>query len=760
MPESLSLYTVHGNAVFFDPASGALRHSADPPVNVALRLERNDSPIGRLVAQAAGLAGPGQSTDGTGAAATEELPEEVEVVPLERGLVALRQNNHFLRAVPGGACDWLPTRVNTWEVFLLSDRLPGRLSAARRDDEIDHHAIRQIIVDPYVRARVTSNDTRSLRVLIFGHRSWSHGRVYYDLCRHLYPHGFTLDLLNWREIHDQRFTELACYYDLFLAALDGIAVLIDRYGVPPRHIVAVSHSERDMEALIERKGRGIFDRFAGYAVVSECLFERSAMLGITRQPTVAGLGVDAATFRMTLPERCEVVGYAGSMALSLGDVEVKRGHLAEAAVRAAGLEWRVAASSSNQISIHDMPAFYSGVDAVVVSSLNESVGLPSMEAAVAGRLVIGTPVGDFAQRAATGAGLLAPLQPDRYRGFVVETLQRFQRDPVAFRAQCEAIQTAAERLDWSYRIGDWAALLRQSARAAGIIRSSFLDGETCLKRNPTAIGAIHVINLDRDTERLATFRDANAHLADRLVRVPAVCGAEVDRAALERQGDILPDLRYGNGSLGSALSHISLWRQAVATGESVTVCEDDIVFARSFAVESTRLVRAAPDGWDVIYWAILAGPLFQWIDLTVSRARLEFYAHKAIPQAVADLETASHRGLVKLVHSFGLLAYTVSPGGAARLLDIVLPLRHRYLPFPDTGVRLEDTSIDCPVAAAQLNLSCFAVQPPLALHADGGASTRAAADAPVSSMAGRQSDTPMQDSEKIASQREYAQTPQ
>ncbi len=72
---------------------------------------------------------------------------------------------------------------------------------------------------------------------------------------------------------------------------------------------------------------------------------------------------------------------------------------------------------------------------------------------------------------------------------------------------------------------------------------------------------VHVINLDRDDERLRQFSETNGHVT-KFTRFSAVDGRKSDRAALQREGIISHDLTYNNGQLGCALSHIALWRTA------------------------------------------------------------------------------------------------------------------------------------------------------------------------------------------------------
>jgi hypothetical protein len=392
-------------------------------------------------------------------------PTLLELIPLERGLIALRAEGQFLSADPSGRLS-LPTKVcSTWECFLASEAwctdIPAvgvmqRTEAART--AFDQKRIRSYVVHPLIRKRASAN-TRATKVLIYGYPQWSHGRVYYDLCKHLYERGYIVDILNWQENHAAYIGELVSFYDLFLTALDGVRTLADVYGVPYDRIIAVSHHELDIRMLVEQKGMGVFEEFAEYCVVSEFLYCASLMRGVPRIPKVASIGVNFCEFYAEISERLETVGYASSMSVKTFGVEWKRGELAEAAAREAGLAFKVAGSTGNQTSFFDMHSFYRSVDAVLTSSISEAAQLPVMEAAAAGRLVICTPVGHFPRKAYEGGGIMAPVEADKFQSFTADTLRYYKQNPAAYKDKCYAIQEAARKFDWQYTIGEWVELI-------------------------------------------------------------------------------------------------------------------------------------------------------------------------------------------------------------------------------------------------------------------------------------------------------------
>lgn len=69
-------------------------------------------------------------------------------------------------------------------------------------------------------------------------------------------------------------------------------------------------------------------------------------------------------------------------------------------------------------------------------------------------------------------------------------------------------------------------------------------------------------------------------------------------------------------------------------------------------------------------------------------------------------------------------AYSIAPKGADLLLQKCLPLRRRFIPFPMTGVTIEDTGIDCAMCTAYEDMKAFVCIPPLVIADEQQASDR------------------------------------
>jgi len=225
---------------------------------------------------------------------------------------------------------------------------------------------------------------------------------------------------------------------------------------------------------------------------------------------------------------------------------------------------------------------------------------------------------------------------------------------------------------------------------------------------------VHVINLDRDTERLATFKRLNAHVGE-IRRAVAVEGAKLDRAQLAREGFCERDLRYSNGSLGNAHSHMTLWRQAVEQGAVTNIAEDDAVFALHFSEASKAFLAGLPDDWDIVLWG-WNFDAFLWVEMPegVARCKLEFNQDD-LRRNLETFRSRRHEHVpVRLRHAFGTLGYSVSPRGARALLDACLPLTNRQIEFPGFDVVIENRSFDSMMNAVYPQLKAYACMPPLA----------------------------------------------
>jgi FkbM family methyltransferase len=311
-----------------------------------------------------------------------------------------------------------------------------------------------------------SKKTKSVtRVLFFAGTGWAFGSVHFELVKYLHSRGLVGDVLDFgRSYNREEMAMIGDYYDCVVGIVGETWPLTDNYGIPHEKIVAIAHGEYDLQHALETRAPEEFDRFAGYGVISEWLLQLSADLGIRRVPKIVKYGVNYQRFLTPISRELKVVGYGGSMHREDREgVDWKRGGLAREATEATGLVF----TPAGQFHFLAMPGYYQQVDAVLVTSLREGFGLPAMEAAAAGRLVISTPVGGFPDQASLGAGITAPFAADQYKEFVIDRLQYYKDHPMEYVEMCNQIQEASKYLDWEYTIDEWIELIKSAKGQAG-----------------------------------------------------------------------------------------------------------------------------------------------------------------------------------------------------------------------------------------------------------------------------------------------------
>jgi hypothetical protein len=235
----------------------------------------------------------------------------------------------------------------------------------------------------------------------------------------------------------------------------GVAMLIDRYGVPPEKCIAVVHAVLDIECLKTFLPDNV-QRLRAYSAVSEWLIDQSQARGIDRVPTYTPVGINYQSFFTEPSQELRTVGYAGAINPDNIHRHIKRPWLVEQVTHEAGLIFCAAHAYHN--SWITMPGFYHAVDAVIVASTEEGAGLPALEASAAGRLVISTPVGLWKSNS-NGTGHTVPIEESAFLKETQALLIFYQQNSVAYQKKCAEAQEHAKTYDWSGAIDQWINLL-------------------------------------------------------------------------------------------------------------------------------------------------------------------------------------------------------------------------------------------------------------------------------------------------------------
>lgn len=181
-----------------------------------------------------------------------------------------------------------------------------------------------------------------------------------------------------------------------------------------------------------------------------------------------------------------------------------------------------------------------------------------------------------------------------------DMLQRFPDDATLFVLRGDV---ARQRCDWPRAAEDFAAAERLdpgNAEHAAKRRATLMQGRVggWLERQPPHGDAygIAVVNLDRNTERLAWTERLFGGGPVPLRRVPAIEGSRLPTPAVHRlRGD--PTMR---GTLGCFLSHAAAWDSLAARGlRHLLVIEDDVIPLVDLPARLGAL--GLPPGYDICF---------------------------------------------------------------------------------------------------------------------------------------------------------------
>ena len=299
-----------------------------------------------------------------------------------------------------------------------------------------------------------------MKIGFFTYNEWAFGAIHDALCKELYKQGIYAHIISW----DRQYTheEFACFMDTFdyFCTVPGNAVpALNSYGVPNERIMAVAHGRFDIQAGLAHNNA--FNEFAIYGGVSPDLAEFGKGLGVEREMRIAKNGIHFDNFYAEPSKELKTIGYGGALEYKNhhnGGVDLKRGYLVKSI--ADGIRLPINLLSRRHYLA--MPSYYKTVDATIVSSTEESCGLPLMEAAAAGRLPISTPVGVTRDYPGT-PNITLPFPEDEFIAAGVKAIDELSRNSDKFAIMCrEAQDFARENYDWSVRIQDWVKLFTEN----------------------------------------------------------------------------------------------------------------------------------------------------------------------------------------------------------------------------------------------------------------------------------------------------------
>ncbi len=227
---------------------------------------------------------------------------------------------------------------------------------------------------------------------------------------------------------------------------------------------------------------------------------------------------------------------------------------------------------------------------------------------------------------------------------------------------------------------------------------------------------IHVINLDRSADRMAAFESLNGRLPVNFIRFSAIEGKNSRRGPLVDQGIITADLRYGDGALGIALSHLALWDLAIERNQPLTICEDDAILNRGFAQTTDAVLQSLPQDWHIILWGWNFDSIVLFDMVPGVSPCLGMFDQDRMRMGTDAFQSAElHAQPFRLFKAFGGVSYSVSPLGGGAMKKLCLPLSNRDVFIPGLGRAVPNNGIDVALNDVYPRINAFICFPPLVI---------------------------------------------
>jgi glycosyltransferase involved in cell wall biosynthesis len=295
------------------------------------------------------------------------------------------------------------------------------------------------------------------RVIFYTQNRWAFGSIHHALCKELYKYDIYCNVLDWSIGYTTREFELLIdKYDYFVTNPEAIMALHNEYKVPFDKIISIAHGQWDILLARQNFGLDVLSKIKKYAVVSNILKEKSIEFGSPVIPEVVELGIHFDLLYNKPSDSLKTIGYAGAYeTVNYFGQEIKRGRLVKDIVEKTNLNL----NNHEFFNYMCVPSYYKQIDCLIMSSTEESVGLPMLEGAAAGKLCIGTPVGYFERNGLKGGGIQVSLEENQFVDEVSAILNYYKYNPEQYHKKCLDIQEYARyNYDWSKVIDQWVKL--------------------------------------------------------------------------------------------------------------------------------------------------------------------------------------------------------------------------------------------------------------------------------------------------------------
>jgi glycosyl transferase family 25 len=222
------------------------------------------------------------------------------------------------------------------------------------------------------------------------------------------------------------------------------------------------------------------------------------------------------------------------------------------------------------------------------------------------------------------------------------------------------------------------------------------------------------ISLKRTLQRRELFQNQNSHCGINFQYFDGIDGRELDLTQVE--GPIVAKGRsFRPGSIGAAMSHLTLWRQCAEQSRNFVIFEDDAVVRHDIKARLPELLEHLGKFHVVILGYNTDVPL----EIEIAPGVVfggGFSERYPSPKHLTDFSTSANQvALHKLRMSIGIPGYVISPEGAQLLIRECFPMDHRLVTFASWKVATPCRNLDAIMATLYPNIKAYACVAPLVM---------------------------------------------
>lgn len=295
-----------------------------------------------------------------------------------------------------------------------------------------------------------------MKIVFFFENEWAFGAVHNELAKNLLKYGIHAYVLDWRKRYSQQeMLEMDRHIDFWVTNPNGAVNALKTYGISSQRIVVVMHAHSELEDLAKFEPE---HSFLGTAVITKKMLEEQR-IKFPQKSDLLPVRITVDAYRRSTPKNklLKRIGFANSI-FPQHDWN-KRSTLIQRVLN--GHEVQLVRAHEYHNSWITNCSFYSQVDAVVVASRTEAIGMPLLEAGAAGCLVITTPVGSFEELVTARGADTIPIADDELGTSLIELLDFYLQNPQDFLKRREEIEDHSNSYDWKFVLPIWRDVLEK-----------------------------------------------------------------------------------------------------------------------------------------------------------------------------------------------------------------------------------------------------------------------------------------------------------